>query len=33
VPVAVVRGVPADWLGTGSIADDMIRPPADDLFR
>jgi coenzyme F420-0:L-glutamate ligase/coenzyme F420-1:gamma-L-glutamate ligase len=33
VPVAVVRGVPADWLGTGSIADDMIRPPSDDLFR
>jgi coenzyme F420-0:L-glutamate ligase/coenzyme F420-1:gamma-L-glutamate ligase len=33
VPVAVVRGVPAAWLGDGSIAADVIRSPADDLFR
>lgn len=33
VPVAVVRGVPAGWFGDGSIAADMLRSPADDLFR
>lgn len=33
IPVAVIRGVDATWLGSGSIADDIVRPPADDLFR
>ena len=33
VPVAVVRGVPAAWLGTGSVRQDVVRPPAEDLFR
>jgi len=33
VPVAVVRGVPAAWLGEGSVVGDMVRSPTDDLFR
>lgn len=33
VPVAVVRGVEQSWLGDGSIQDEVIRDPADDLFR
>jgi coenzyme F420-0:L-glutamate ligase / coenzyme F420-1:gamma-L-glutamate ligase len=33
VPVAVVRGVPAAWLRHGSVRDEVIRPPAEDLFR
>ena len=33
IPVALVRGVPADWFGTGSVADDLIRDPDEDLFR
>ncbi len=33
VPVAVVRGVPAEWLRDGSVAGEVIRPAAEDLFR
>ncbi len=33
VPVAVVRGVPAAWLGEGSVVGDVVRSPTDDLFR
>jgi coenzyme F420-0:L-glutamate ligase/coenzyme F420-1:gamma-L-glutamate ligase len=33
VPVAVVRGVDATWLRPGSVADEIVRPPAEDLFR
>ena len=33
IPVAVIRGVNPDWLGPGSIQDDVIRSPAEDLFR
>jgi coenzyme F420-0:L-glutamate ligase/coenzyme F420-1:gamma-L-glutamate ligase len=33
VPVAIVRGVPADWLRTASVRTEVIRPPAEDLFR
>jgi len=33
VPVAVVRGIPSAWFGTGSVRDDVVRAPADDLFR
>lgn len=33
VPVAIVRGVPASWLRPGSVAAEIIRPPAEDLFR
>jgi coenzyme F420-0:L-glutamate ligase/coenzyme F420-1:gamma-L-glutamate ligase len=33
VPVAIVRGVPRAWLRPGSVADEIVRPPAEDLFR
>lgn len=32
VPAALVRGLDPDWLGPGS-ARDLVRKPADDLFR
>lgn len=33
LPVAVVRGVDRNWFGDGSVATDVVRAPADDLFR
>jgi coenzyme F420-0:L-glutamate ligase/coenzyme F420-1:gamma-L-glutamate ligase len=33
LPVAVIRGVDPAWLRTGSVKDEIIRNPADDLFR
>ena len=33
VPVAVVRGVDPGWLRPGSVAAEVVRPPAEDLFR
>jgi coenzyme F420-0:L-glutamate ligase/coenzyme F420-1:gamma-L-glutamate ligase len=33
VPVAVVRGVNPEWLRRGSVADEIVRSPAEDLFR
>lgn len=33
VPAAVVRGVPRSWLRSSSIAREVVRPPAEDLFR
>jgi coenzyme F420-0:L-glutamate ligase/coenzyme F420-1:gamma-L-glutamate ligase len=33
VPAAVVRGVPGPWLRPSSVVDEIIRPPAEDLFR
>lgn len=33
VPAAVVRGVSTDWLKRGSVADEIVRDPAGDLFR
>jgi len=33
VPVAVVRGVDPSWLRSGSVAEEVVRPPAEDLFR
>jgi coenzyme F420-0:L-glutamate ligase / coenzyme F420-1:gamma-L-glutamate ligase len=33
IPVAVVRGVDPQWLRRGSVADEIIRSPAEDLFR
>jgi coenzyme F420-0:L-glutamate ligase / coenzyme F420-1:gamma-L-glutamate ligase len=32
IPVAVVRGVDPEWLRDSSI-DELVRPPAEDLFR
>ncbi len=33
VPVAVVRGVPPEWLRPSSVRSEVIRPPDEDLFR
>ena len=33
VPVAVVRGLEESWFRAGSVAEEIVRPPADDLFR
>ena len=33
VPAAVVRGLPGHWFRESSIAAEIIRPAADDLFR
>ena len=33
IPVAVVRGVDPTWLRDGSVRDEIVRAPADDLFR
>ena len=33
VPVAVVRGIDPVWFGDGSVGDDVVRSPDEDLFR
>ncbi len=33
VPVAVVRGVCPEWLRESSVRAEIVRPPAEDLFR
>lgn len=33
IPVAVVRGIEPEWLRTGSVSDEIVRRPQDDLFR
>jgi coenzyme F420-0:L-glutamate ligase / coenzyme F420-1:gamma-L-glutamate ligase len=33
VPVAVVRGVPPEWLRPASVRSEVIRPSDEDLFR
>jgi coenzyme F420-0:L-glutamate ligase/coenzyme F420-1:gamma-L-glutamate ligase len=33
VPVVVVRGLASDWLRPGDVRSEIIRPPAEDLFR
>ncbi len=33
VPVAVLRGLPSSWLGSGSVTADLLRPAREDLFR
>jgi coenzyme F420-0:L-glutamate ligase/coenzyme F420-1:gamma-L-glutamate ligase len=33
IPVAVVRGVDPSWLREGSVRDEVVRDPAEDLFR
>jgi coenzyme F420-0:L-glutamate ligase/coenzyme F420-1:gamma-L-glutamate ligase len=30
---AVVRGVDPAWLGRGEVRAEVVRPPAEDLFR
>ncbi len=33
IPVAVVRGLDPTWFRTGSVADEIVRHPGEDLFR
>jgi coenzyme F420-0:L-glutamate ligase / coenzyme F420-1:gamma-L-glutamate ligase len=33
IPVAVIRGVDADWLRDASVAAEIVRAPHEDLFR
>lgn len=33
IPVAVVRGVDPSWLRPGNVRDEIVRRPAEDLFR
>ena len=33
VPVAVVRGIDPAWFGDGSVVNDVVRSPDEDLFR
>jgi coenzyme F420-0:L-glutamate ligase/coenzyme F420-1:gamma-L-glutamate ligase len=30
---AIVRGVDPSWLGRGDVRAEVVRPPAEDLFR
>jgi coenzyme F420-0:L-glutamate ligase / coenzyme F420-1:gamma-L-glutamate ligase len=33
IPAAILRGVDPAWLRPGSVRDEIVRPPAEDLFR
>ena len=33
IPVAVVRGVDPSWLRRGEVRAEIVRDPAEDLFR
>lgn len=33
IAAAIVRGVNPSWLREGSVRDEIVRPPAEDLFR
>jgi coenzyme F420-0:L-glutamate ligase / coenzyme F420-1:gamma-L-glutamate ligase len=33
IAAAVIRGVPSEWLRSSSVAAEVVRRPADDLFR
>ena len=33
IPLAVVRGIEPAWLREGSVRGEIVRPPAEDLFR
>ena len=33
IPMAVVRGVDPSWLRPGSVRDEIVRRPQEDLFR
>ena len=33
IPVAIVRGIPNEWLRKGDVRSEIIRPPDEDLFR
>ncbi len=33
IAVALIRGVDPAWFGEGSVVDDVVRDPSEDLFR
>jgi len=33
IAVAVIRGVDPAWFGDGTVADEIVRHPSEDLFR
>ena len=33
IPVALIRGVDSSWLRDGSVQDEIVRNPSEDLFR
>lgn len=33
LPVAIIRGVDPGWFRSGNVHDEVVRPPAEDLFR
>ena len=33
IAVAVIRGGDPEWFGGGSVAEDIVRDPSEDLFR
>ncbi|MGI8757554.1 MAG: coenzyme F420-0:L-glutamate ligase, partial [Acidimicrobiales bacterium] len=33
LPVAIIRGVDPGWFRPGNVGDEVVRPPAEDLFR
>ena len=33
IPIAIIRGADESWFGSGSVREDIIRDPKDDLFR
>ena len=33
IAVAVIRGVNPEWFGEGNVVGDVVRSPAEDLFR
>ena len=33
VPVAIVRGIDSEWFGDGTVRNDLLRKPSEDLFR
>lgn len=33
IPAAIIRGCPSSYFGDGGVIDQVVRGPADDLFR
>ena len=33
IPIAIIRGADKTWFGSGSVQEQIVRDPKDDLFR
>ena len=33
IPIAIVCGADMSWFGNGSVQEQIVRDPQDDLFR